>query len=109
MNAVMKQPAQNGADIKKGAAGCVLFVPVSGPRGMGEYARSVALATAVAQRSPETEIHFAVSREAPYAEDTPFPKTLLPSSPTFNSVQMSDLMRRLRPTLVVFDNAGRTA
>jgi ADP-heptose:LPS heptosyltransferase len=76
---------------------------------MGEYARSLALATAVAQRSPEIEIHFAVSRQAPYAADTPFPKTLLPSSPTLNSNEMLDLIWELRPTLVVFDNAGRTA
>jgi spore coat polysaccharide biosynthesis predicted glycosyltransferase SpsG len=88
---------------------CVLFVPVSGRRGMGEYARSLALATAVAQRSPQLEIHFAVSREAPYAADTRFPKTLLPSSPTFNTTEMMQLIWKLRPTLVVFDNAGRTA
>jgi glycosyltransferase involved in cell wall biosynthesis len=76
---------------------------------MGEYARALALATALARRSPETEIHFALSREAPYAADTPFPHTLLPSSPTFHSNQVSDLIRTFRPTLVVFDNAGRTA
>jgi ADP-heptose:LPS heptosyltransferase len=76
---------------------------------MGEYARSLALATAVARRCPEVQIHFALSREAPYAADTPFEKTLLPSSPTFHSGPMADLVRTFRPTLVVFDNAGRTA
>jgi ADP-heptose:LPS heptosyltransferase len=91
------------------SAGRVLFVPVSGPRGMGEYARALALATAVSQQTPHIEIHFAVSREAPYAADTPFPTTLLPSSPTFHSAEMADLINRLHPTLVVFDNAGRTA
>jgi spore coat polysaccharide biosynthesis predicted glycosyltransferase SpsG len=94
------------ADITNGR---VLFVPVSGPRGMGEYARALALATALARRCPEIEIHFALSREAPYAADTPFPKTLLPSSPTFHSGRMADLIRTFKPTLVVFDNAGRTA
>ena len=89
--------------------GRVLFVPVSGPRGMGEYARALALATALARRAPRTTIHFALSREAPYAADTPFPHTLLPSSPTFHSGKISDLIRTFRPTLVVFDNAGRTA
>jgi len=92
-----------------GPGGRVLFVPVSGPRGMGEYARALALATALAHRAPQTEIHFALSREAPYAADTPFPHTLLPSSPTFHSGKVSDLIRTFRPTLVVFDNAGRTA
>jgi hypothetical protein len=76
---------------------------------MGEYARSLALAIALSKRSPALDIHFALSREAPYAADTPFPKTLLARSPTFHSSEMCDLIRRLQPTLVVFDNAGRTA
>jgi hypothetical protein len=87
----------------------VLFVPVSGARGMGEYARSVALATAAAQRWPALDIHFVVSQQAPYAADTPFPRTLLPSSPTFHTQEMRELIGSLRPSLVVFDNAGRTA
>ncbi len=76
---------------------------------MGEYARAVALATAAVQRWPELQVHFAVSRQAPYAEDTPFPKTLLPSSPTFHTAEVKELIRTFRPTLVVFDNAGRSA
>jgi ADP-heptose:LPS heptosyltransferase len=87
----------------------VLFVPVSGARGMGEYARALALATEASRRWPQLEIHFAVSRQAPYAADTPFPMTLLPSSPTFHNREMAELIRTFRPTLVVFDNAGRTA
>lgn len=89
--------------------GRVLFIPVSGPRGMGEYARSLTLAIAAKHRWPQLEIHFAVSAAAPYAADTPFPTTLLPSSPTFHPAEICELIRRLRPTLVVFDNAGRTA
>jgi hypothetical protein len=76
---------------------------------MGEYARALALATALSERYPEIQIHFALSQEAPYAADTPFPKELLPSSPTFHPRLVSELIRRLRPTLVFFDNAGRTA
>jgi hypothetical protein len=87
----------------------VLFVPVSGARGMGEYARALALATAAVSRWPALEVHFAVSQQAPYAGSTPFPKTLLPSSPTFHTPEMLELIRTVRPTLVVFDNAGRTA
>ncbi len=86
----------------------MLFVPVSGARGMGEYARALALATAAAQRLPGLQVHFVVSREAPYAAGTPFPTTLLPSSPTFHSVEVAEVIRTFRPTLVVFDNAGRT-
>jgi hypothetical protein len=50
-----------------------------------------------------------VSRQAPYAADTPFPNTLLPSSPTFHTPEVRELIGSFRPTLVVFDNAGRTA
>src|SRR5262245_44709143 len=92
-----------------GSGGRILFVPVSGPRGMGEYARAVAIASAAARRWPALQIHFAVSQQAPYAADTPFPKTLLPSSPTFHTPKMKNLIREFRPTLVIFDNAGRTA
>jgi predicted glycosyltransferase len=86
----------------------LLFIPVSGPMGMGEYARSVAIATAMVQRSPGVEVHFALSRAAPYAATTPFATTLLPSSPTFHPREVSALIREFQPRVVVFDNAGRT-
>lgn len=87
----------------------LLFVPVSGPRGMGEYGRALAMAKAVAARQPDAQIHFALSREAPYAAAVPFPATLLPSSPTFHSAEIAALIHSFQPTVVVFDNAGRTA
>jgi hypothetical protein len=87
----------------------VLFVPVSGPYGMGEYARSLGMARAVAARWPAAHIHFLLSRAAPYAAGTPFPHTLLPSSPTFQTAAVSAALASFRPDLVVFDNAGRTA
>jgi ADP-heptose:LPS heptosyltransferase len=86
-----------------------LFLPVSGPFGMGEYARSLAIAHAVAQRWPHGLVHFALSREAPYATQTPFPFTLLPSSPTFHTREVVALINDLRPQVVIFDNSGRTA
>jgi hypothetical protein len=89
--------------------GRLLFVPVSGPRGMGEYARALAFATAAVKRWPRLEVHFALSAAAPYAAETPFAKTLLPSSPTFHSKDVAALIHSLRPDLVMFDNAGRTA
>lgn len=87
----------------------LLFIPVSGPRGMGEYARCVAIAKAVIHRWPTIQVHFALSRAAPYAAEVPFPSTLFPSSPTFHPREVSDLIRDLQPTIVIFDNAGRTA
>ena len=87
----------------------ILFVPVSGTYGMGEYARSTAIARAASRRWQDAAIHFVLSREAPYAADAPFPATLLTSSPTFHSKAVIELLEKWRPDVVVFDNAGRTA
>jgi hypothetical protein len=76
---------------------------------MGEYARCLALATALAQRLPALEMRFALSREAPYAAATPFATTLLPASATFHPREVAALIGEYRPGVVVFDNAGRTA
>jgi len=87
----------------------ILFVPVSGPYGLGEFARCAAIASAALERWPEAAVHFLLSREAPYIARVPFPVTLLPSSATFNSAAVVELMRAWRPDVVIFDNAGRSA
>jgi len=87
----------------------VLFIPVSAPTGSGEYARSLAIATALRALKADTEISFVLNRHAPYAAAAPFPAVLLPTSPTFHPREVSALIRDERPDLVVFDNAGRTA
>jgi len=87
----------------------LLFVPVSGRFGMGEYARSLAIANGVAAHWPGAELQFILSREAPYAARTPHPATLLAASPTFHSAAVIELIEAWRPDVVIFDNAGRTA
>lgn len=87
----------------------VLFIPVSAPTGTGEYARSLAIATALRALKADAQISFVLNRHAPYAATTPFPAVLLPTSPTFHPREVSELIRGERPDLVVFDNAGRTA
>jgi hypothetical protein len=87
----------------------VLFIPVSGTYGMGEYARSLAIARAVSHHWQGAAIRFVLSREAPYAADAPFPATLLASSPTFHSAAVIELLEQWRPDIVIFDNAGRSA
>jgi hypothetical protein len=87
----------------------VLFVPVSGPSGMGEFARARGLAEAVAARWPQVEMHFLLHRDAPYAAACRFPTTLLPASPTLCDAEVIDAIRAFKPGVVVFDNAGRTA
>ena len=87
----------------------VLFVPVSGPSGMGEFARARGLAEAVAARWPQVELHFLLHRDAPYAAACRFPTTLLPASPTLCDTEVIDAIHAFKPGVVVFDNAGRTA
>jgi hypothetical protein len=76
---------------------------------MGEYARSLAIAQAAAVRWPGATVHFMLSRRAPYAAASPFPSTLLDASPTFHTPAVIETIQRLKPDVVVFDNAGRTA
>ena len=85
----------------------VLFVPVSGLSGMGEYARCLTLAGAVAARWPGAAIHFLLSAEAPYARSTPHPYTLLPGSPTLHNAAACAAIREFAPDVTVFDNSGR--
>jgi ADP-heptose:LPS heptosyltransferase len=87
----------------------VLCVPVSGAFGMGEYARSLAIVRALVARRPHAAVHFLVSRAAPYASEVPFEHTLLPASPTLHTPEVVASIHAFRPTLVLFDNAGRTA
>jgi hypothetical protein len=87
----------------------ILFIPVSGPSGMGEVARCVTLARALTAHDPAVEVLFALSAAAPYLADVPFPQTLFPASPTFHPREVAALILAWRPTTVVFDNAGRTA
>ena len=70
-----------------------LFVPVSGPSGMGEFARARGLADALKARWPEVETHFLVHRDAPYARDFHHPLTLLPASPTLCDTEVIEIGR----------------
>lgn len=87
----------------------LLFVPVSGPFGMGEYFQSLAIAHASLRRWPGAAIHFLLNREAPYAATTPFAATMLASSPTFNTPEVISAIGTFRPDVVIFANAGRSA
>jgi ADP-heptose:LPS heptosyltransferase len=84
-----------------------LFVPVSGPSGMGEYARCLTLADAARARWPDAQIHFLLSEQAPYARSTPYGYTLFPRSVTLHDAEGREAIRAFRPDVAVFDNAGR--
>jgi predicted glycosyltransferase len=86
----------------------VLFIPVSAPRGSGEYARALTIAQALQQHSPHAEIRFIISAAAPYADRVPFTALRLARSPTLHRAEVSQYIHEFKPHIVVFDNAGRT-
>ncbi len=72
---------------------------------MGEYVRSLNIATQLAAEN--YEIHFALNSSAPYCSSCPFPVSQLPASPTKCTAEVLDLLRHLKPDLVVYDASGR--
>ena len=87
----------------------VLFVPVSGPGGAGEYYRSLAIARAVERRWPGAGIAFVMSREAPQAADAPYPVHRVDRSPTYETAAVQRILADVRPDVAVFDGSGRVA
>jgi len=87
----------------------IFFVPVSGPRGAGEYYRCLAIAQALAAQRPAWEVHFALSREAAVEKLGPFRYHVLDKSPTHETTHIVRLLNELRPRVTVFDSTFRTA
>lgn len=86
----------------------VLFAPVSGPGGSGEYYRCLALARALAERDGRP-VHFLLHEAARVERDERFHYHLLAASPTRATVEVIAIVDRIRPALAVFDAAGRMA
>jgi hypothetical protein len=86
----------------------LLLVPVSGPLGIGEFARSLAIGNAVKARWPQVELRFVIHRDAPYAASLTHQARLLPASPTLCTREVIEEIATFRPRVVYFDNAGRT-
>lgn len=86
----------------------LLFVPVSGPHGSGELMRCLILARELRRADPAVDVHFLVSRNAVFREGVDFPLHDCDDSPTRSTGQVLATIDRLRPDVVLFDNAGRT-
>lgn len=84
-----------------------LFIPVSSKEGIGEYMRSIIIADEVKRQWPQANIHFVISRQAPYATRCPYPNTLVNDTPTKEVRAVNQLMETLSPNIVVFDASGR--
>ncbi len=87
----------------------VLFVPVSGPAGAGEYYESLAVAAGVLGRWPDAMVSFVLSRQARYARSVPFPTTLVEGSPTQANDEVVRAIEKDRPDVVIFASSGRVA
>lgn len=87
----------------------LLFLPVSGPMGYGEFARCKVIAQAIGERWPQLSIRFAVNRQADYAEDPELDIALLSDSPTLDVEGVAALLAECRPRLAVFDSGGRAS
>lgn len=84
-----------------------LFVPVSSPEGIGEYMRSIIIATAICEKWPEAEVEFILNKHTLYAADCPFPAHLLDDTPTKRVKEVNDIASKFKPDLVLFDASGR--
>lgn len=85
----------------------VLFIPVSGKLGIGEYSRGLIFAGELIRQYQGISVSFIVSCEAPYASSCPYPVFLTSQSPTLCSDEVCDIIERYAPQIVVFVSAGR--
>lgn len=87
----------------------ILFVPVSGQSGAGEYYRCLAIADALAAAECPAVIHFVISRDAAVTRDERFVYHILDRSPSFESNKVIAIMSQHCPALVIFDSSLRAA
>lgn len=87
----------------------LLFIPVSSPKGIGEYMRSLAIARAVKDHDEHIDIRFVLSQQAPYRKSCPFPVYLCPTSATKHTTLVNQFIEQYRPNVVIFDAAGRAS
>jgi hypothetical protein len=91
----------------KFAAARVLWIPVSGGAGVGEYERCLMLARALGARRPDIKQRFVIAARAPYATRVPFDTVRVPDSTTRANAEVVAAIAEFAPYLVVFDGGGR--
>lgn len=85
----------------------VLFAPVSGPDGTGEYYRCLIIARVIARLRPDLEIHFLLNREARVEREAAFAYHLIEATPSLAIDSVVAIIEKLQPDLAVFDCTGR--
>ncbi|MCA6074593.1 hypothetical protein [Fulvivirga sedimenti] len=87
----------------------ILFIPASGPKGSGEYIRSLNIANHINSRFPSAHIQFLLSRQSPASETCPYSAVMLPDTPTFCTTEVKQAIADYKPDLVIFDATGRSS
>ncbi len=87
----------------------ILFVPVSGIKGIGEYMRSTRIADEILKRWPEAQIEFILNKHAPYAAACEHKTHFLDETPTKRIEEVNQIMSQFKPDIVIFNAAGRKA
>ncbi len=85
----------------------ILFVPVSSPQGVGEYRRSLILADSIKAEIPQAEIHFILNRHMSQEQPCPFVLHESEHSATKDTPKVKQVIDQIKPSLVIFDCAGR--
>lgn len=85
----------------------VLFIPVSTPEGIGEYARSLIIAERLTREFENAEITFILNENVSYLASCPFPYLLAKDTPTKDSKSVLKHIDEVKPDLVFFDASGR--
>ncbi|TVP81217.1 hypothetical protein [Thioalkalivibrio sp.] len=85
----------------------ILFIPVSGPQGAGEYYRALTIAQACRSRHPKWGLHICVSHDADVEKPGGLGYHTLRDSPTRDTDGIERILRELRPDLVIFDSTLR--
>jgi len=85
----------------------ILFIPVSGPQGAGEFYRALTIAHACRARHPGWDLHICVSRDADVEKPGGLGYHTLRDSPTRDTDGVERILREVRPDLVIFDSTLR--
>ncbi len=90
------------------AAVFILFVPLYGGGGSGEYVRAVSLAEAARQRWPHARIEFLLPGGPGTRQDVPFPKTCHDGPAPDKGAFDREHLTRLKPDVAIFDSGCRS-
>ncbi len=87
----------------------VMFIPVSGPSGMGELQRCLIIAAEAARRWPSLVVSFVVHRHVADVIPARYRLYALDDRPTRRTKAVVAALHEFRPGVAVFDGAARVA